>query len=150
MTGKSKLSDEVKLLIRTRNDEGVGVKELAREFSVHRDTIARVIGNGRFTPDSRLARSAVTYGVTIEWVRTTFAAQGGCCAICRNEFESIYSVFFEHDNECCHRPNFNHPACGNCIRSLTCLMCNSGLGFFKHDPELLRSAALYLEVFKCQ
>jgi Recombination endonuclease VII len=57
--------------------------------------------------------------------------QKGLCAICR--------VFME--KPCADHRHSNPPV----PRKLLCITCNTGLGQFKDSPELLRSAAQYLE-----
>jgi hypothetical protein len=44
----------------------------------------------------------------------------------------------------------DHIAGTKIIRSLLCDRCNRGLGFFRHDPKLLREAAIYLEFFNAK
>jgi hypothetical protein len=76
-----------------------------------------------------------SYGITQEQYDRWLAEQSGRCAICRGlAEESRYGVLaVDH----CH--NKGH------VRGLLCDRCNMLLGRWKHDPELLRRAAEYLE-----
>ena len=74
------------------------------------------------------------YGITLEDYNKIFAKQNGKCKICdihQSEFKIALSV--DH----CHKT-------GN-IRGLLCRDCNTSLGKFKDDPDVLRTAADYLE-----
>jgi hypothetical protein len=69
-------------------------------------------------------------------------AQGGRCAICREEQPSGRGAFHvDHDRACC--PGIR--SCGECVRSLLCARCNPGIGNFRENPEFLRAAADYVE-----
>ena len=67
-------------------------------------------------------------------------AQGGLCAICempetgrstRRKERAGLSIDHCHDT--------------GQVRGLLCRLCNTGLGHFSDNPDLLRAAALYLE-----
>ena len=58
--------------------------------------------------------------------------QNGVCAICKKTCTIRKRLSIDHD----------HKTGG--IRKLLCSRCNSGLGFFLDDPELLIAAAKYL------
>lgn len=60
------------------------------------------------------------------------AAQGGVCAICKNYCATGNSLAVDHDHQTGQ------------IRGLLCKNCNTGLGLFKDDKDLLDSAKLYL------
>ena len=59
-------------------------------------------------------------------------AQGGVCAICKEKPKGS-------------RLAIDHLAGTNNVRGLLCNRCNLGLGHYKDDPDLLRSAIEYLE-----
>lgn len=61
-----------------------------------------------------------------------YAAQGGRCAICGDPPPKGKTLMLDH----CHRTG--------AIRGLLCGHCNSGLGFFKDNPQVLRQAIDYL------
>lgn len=79
------------------------------------------------------------YGITRGQWDEMFAAQGERCAICGSD-EPNGRWCTDHDHACCP----DGPSCGNCIRGILCLKCNSGLGHFDDDPERLRAAIAYL------
>ncbi len=55
--------------------------------------------------------------------------QGGRCAICETETEKLH---IDHDHET------------GKVRGLLCMNCNTALGQFKDDIEILKAAILYL------
>lgn len=72
------------------------------------------------------------YGVTREDVTQMLSDQGGSCAICSNKIDYT-TAHLDH----CHASMK--------VRGLLCKGCNSGLGQFRDDIELLRKAILYLK-----
>ena len=68
-------------------------------------------------------------------------AQGGTCHICGGSSKDGRALAVDHDHACC--PGVR--SCGKCVRSLLCTDCNTGLGSFKDDVTLLRTAIAYLE-----
>lgn len=75
-------------------------------------------------------------GWTGEEYRLAKMSQGDCCAICNTPaFETGKALSADHS----HKTGVK--------RALLCGSCNSGLGMFKDDPELLRLAATYLEKY---
>jgi Recombination endonuclease VII len=68
------------------------------------------------------------YGITAEDADAMLDAQGGLCAICK----AAPAVHVDHDHET------------GAVRALLCFNCNGGLGQFKDDPAVLRSAAEYV------
>jgi Recombination endonuclease VII len=79
------------------------------------------------------------YGLTLEQYDAMVAAQEGRCAVCGtdtpgNARQKHWRIDHCHDN--------GH------VRGLLCHACNTGLGSFKDDPDLLRAAIAYLEKHK--
>ncbi|GAC1646590.1 MAG: hypothetical protein NVS9B15_04750 [Acidobacteriaceae bacterium] len=60
-------------------------------------------------------------------------AQNGLCAICRKP--TVGRLHVDHD------------ALTGAVRALLCGSCNRAIGLFDHNPETLRAAAIYLELF---
>lgn len=82
------------------------------------------------------------FGVTQEQYDAMLDAQGGACLLCRTTEPRGKGVFHvDHDHSCCP----GQKTCGNCNRGLLCAACNTALGQFKDDPEVMRRAALYVE-----
>jgi hypothetical protein len=107
-------------------------KYLANKDQVNADSQAWAVAN----PDKRdevNERSRLKkYGLTLEQHETLLQRQDGVCAICHNSFGRYIHI--------------DHDLSTGKIRGLLCHGCNVGLGHFKDRPDLLRSAALYLEI----
>lgn len=87
------------------------------------------------------------YGLSNADIDQMVQAQGGVCGLCRGEF-TWGQTFVDHDHNCCPRQDGNEVTCGNCVRAILCRLCNQGLGMFNEDPELLRTAADYIERYR--
>jgi uncharacterized protein with PIN domain len=74
---------------------------------------------------------ARVYQTTIEDLQKLFESQS-VCPICQRPLSEV-KVCIDHDHAT------------NKVRGLLCNECNLGLGFFKDDPDRLRSALFYLE-----
>ena len=74
------------------------------------------------------------FGITIEEYNQMFNAQNGCCAICR-----------KHQSEFKRNLAVDHCHLTGQIRGLLCGECNTGLGKFKDNLELLDKAKEYLK-----
>lgn len=72
------------------------------------------------------------YGLTPELKEAWVQAQNGCCFICSQPIDSK-TCATDH----CHVKNY--------VRGMLCKPCNSALGLFKDDPNIIRKAAEYLE-----
>lgn len=77
----------------------------------------------------------IKYGITLEEYNILFNKQMGCCAICliHQTNQRGFSMAVDH----CHKTNK--------IRGLLCFMCNTAIGKFQDNPEVLRNALNYLE-----
>lgn len=83
--------------------------------------------NGRKLHNAMLK---MRFGITVEDYTAILAAQGGVCKICGKTQNKRLAV--DH----CHVTGI--------IRGLLCANCNTGLGLFLDDPELLDKAIGYL------
>lgn len=104
--------------------------------------IRRCFGCGvEFTPNSnrqtwctpecrRDHRKAREYGLTLEELRAIEERQGGGCAICAVVGARLY---VDH----CHATS--------AVRGLLCNRCNTGLGKFGEDADMLRRAIAYID-----
>lgn len=74
------------------------------------------------------------YGLTVEQYDELLSGQGGGCAICGTQTPPARGGCFavDHDHET------------GAVRGLLCIECNSGLGMFKDEVDLLQSAIVYL------
>jgi recombination endonuclease VII len=77
-------------------------------------------------------------GFSIELVAQRMKEQSGLCAICRRELGPGRETHADH----CHLTNTP--------RGMLCCRCNTGLGGLQDSPELLRTAALYIEHWQQQ
>lgn len=73
-------------------------------------------------------------GFTIELYDTRLAAQDNKCAICSTPFDTIPTKQVHADH--CHTTGK--------ARGILCHQCNTGLGAFKDNPNLLEKAIQYL------
>lgn len=78
------------------------------------------------------------YGVTLDWFEAKLAEQDGRCVICGampdpNGIKAAARLHVDHDHET------------GAVRDLLCTRCNQGLGYFRDNPDLLRTAADYIE-----
>ncbi|WP_329028298.1 endonuclease VII domain-containing protein [Streptomyces sp. NBC_00690] len=73
------------------------------------------------------------YGVSVDEYTARMQAQGGRCAVCRDEPEEGKRLHVDH----------NHAS--GAVRDLLCRWCNYALGNAKDSPSRLRAMADYLE-----
>ena len=77
------------------------------------------------------------FGVTPEWFDRLLAVQGGGCAICGTDVPGGTGAF-----------HVDHCHTTGTVRRLLCSNCNTGLGLFRDNPDLLSSATNYLLEFQ--
>jgi hypothetical protein len=87
---------------------------------------------------SRKAHLKRMYGITLDDFNKMLKNQGGKCAICRGtETRDKHKVMaVDHDHKT------------GKVRALLCFKCNSALGNFNDDPELLKKALKYLKNYE--
>lgn len=78
------------------------------------------------------------YNVTVEWYDAQLKAQNGKCLICETTEGGgrSSSLHVDHDH-----------VTGE-VRGLLCRSCNTGIGLFKENTELLKNAIKYVNKFK--
>lgn len=74
-----------------------------------------------------------SYGISVADYDAMLEAQEGKCAICKQECNVYGRLSVDH----CHATKK--------VRALLCTHCNRGIGMFHDNPDLLMSAALYME-----
>lgn len=104
-----------------------------REAVLARNKAWREANREKVAAQQRAYRFRRRYGITVEKYDALLAEQGGGCAICHEVPKKVLRVDHDHGT-------------GE-VRGLLCHQCNVGLGFFKDDPERLRSAVEYLGVY---
>lgn len=77
-------------------------------------------------------KKLASYGLTLEDYDAIFRAQGGVCAICSEKCRQNALLSVDHDHST------------GAVRGLLCHTCNTGLGMFSDDPDILRKAIEYL------
>jgi hypothetical protein len=84
---------------------------------------------------------ARNFGISLKEYGDMLLAQNGCCAICKQPETAtrngrVKALAVDHDHQTGE------------VRSLLCVQCNTGLGKFKDDRNLLLSAIKYLDHHK--
>lgn len=121
-----KVADRVRLRAWRRNNPEKKRSQAKRSY-------ARRKASGRARADKLHKK----YGITVAQRDQLFAAQGSKCAICHTMRPGRY-WHTDHDHGT------------NIVRGILCESCNLGLGQFRDNPELLRSAAQYVEWHKAK
>ena len=94
---------------------------------------------GQGLSNNRWHRRAQGYGMSADQLTKMLEGQGNCCELCEKSFGPD-GFRVDHDHGCCP----GQYACGGCVRGLLCNDCNTSLGKFGDDPEMLLRAAEYL------
>jgi hypothetical protein len=81
------------------------------------------------------ASVACRYGMTVEQYHDFVQKHNNACAICFGKELAKKRV----------RLSVDHDAVSGKVRGLLCSKCNMAIGLFRHQPNLLRDAAHYLE-----
>lgn len=78
------------------------------------------------------------YGITQEWYDEQLKIQDGSCKICgtKNPGKGLKHFHVDHSHKT------------GKVRGLLCHSCNTGIGLFKEDVELIEKAIEYVNRFK--
>ncbi len=96
-------------------------------------TICKPCASAYAKPRVRPRMLLIKYGMTLVDYQNLLESQGGVCAICGSE------------KSCADRPlAVDHCHDTGVVRGLLCSSCNSGLGYFRDDPNRLEAAVRYL------
>lgn len=82
-----------------------------------------------------------TFGITNDEYESMLASQKGLCAICHQPERIV-------NKRGVKRLAVDHDHVTGKVRQLLCNDCNTGVGLFKENPELLLSAVEYLKKHK--
>lgn len=90
------------------------------------------------------------HGLTPEQIHFIWERQGRVCLLCGAEI-TLASLVIDHDHllAALH----GHPidvGCRKCVRGLLDSRCNTALGAFRDDPDLLERAAHYIRMARGQ
>lgn len=75
------------------------------------------------------------YGITLEDYTTLLTKQNGTCALCCSDKCGGRGKYFHVDHD--HKTGI--------VRGLLCMQCNTSLGRFENNPELLNKTMKYLQ-----
>jgi hypothetical protein len=76
-------------------------------------------------------------GISEERFNELLEIQGYACAICREDFGDKFPQA-DHDPSCCPKQlKATARTCGECLRGLLCVPCNTNLGWFEENRELV-------------
>lgn len=67
---------------------------------------------------------------------------GWACEICEGPL-TVKSARIDHDHACCPGINLG-PTCGLCVRGVLCNRCNTALGLFRDNADILYTASVYV------
>lgn len=85
------------------------------------------------------------HGLSLNDYYDILADQGGGCAICYvKPVNGPLSLSIDHDHAHCP----GEYGCEECVRGLLCSKCNTSLGGFKDDAQLLMRAVDYLDAWR--
>lgn len=87
---------------------------------------------GSHKEEHRNRKLESNFGISNYEYNEILKSQGGVCAICGKSPKNK-KLHVDHDHTTGH------------IRGLLCSNCNRGLGLYKDDPKILRTAAEYIE-----
>ena len=117
------------------NSDRVIAKSAARYAANPEVTTARTSAWRKANPEKH-RRNVLEYNYgagAYEHFKQQLDVQDNLCAICGKDFKSSKDTNLDH----------NHDT--NQLRGALCTGCNTGLGYFKEDPNSLRKAIEYLE-----
>jgi hypothetical protein len=76
------------------------------------------------------------YGLTREQFDRLLEIHGYACGMCHAPFAQAQPIFVDHDHNCCA---VEESSCGQCVRGLLCLPCNTALGTIERKYDLARA-----------
>ena len=95
----------------------------------------------KFAGYRKKSRLKTKYCLTLEQWEQLFLHQNKQCAICGSSEPNGRGWNIDHDHSCCPGGR----SCGKCIRGILCHSCNTGIGRFKDDIEIIKRAIKFLK-----
>lgn len=83
------------------------------------------------------------FGITLKQYNEMLKDQNGVCAICEHS-ETVR----DHKTDQLKYLSVDHEHSTGKVRALLCNSCNTGLGMFQDDSNILLAASQYLEIYK--
>ena len=96
--------------------------------------------NLREAPAVKNRRLKYVYRITLDQYYAMLEDQNGVCAICKKENKNGLALSVDHNHQCC----VGNRSCGKCVRRLLCNRCNTGIGAFEDDIDLMEAAIEYI------
>jgi hypothetical protein len=118
--------------MRAKDPEGLKKK--------NRDAATRWRSNPENTRQKRMKYIEKRYGITYDQYEAMEKAQNGLCKICRKPPRRLNENGNRGENL-----HVDHDHKTGEVRGLLCYQCNSALGYFEDDPEVLTRASSYLK-----
>ena len=87
------------------------------------------------------------YGISFEQYQNILRQQNNVCAICEQPESRMTPngkqlwLSVDHDHSCCKGTK----SCGKCVRGLLCWRCNTAMGKFNDDINLIEKTITYLK-----
>jgi hypothetical protein len=112
-------------------NKGLNRRHARKVCCYERQKVSRAARPEKYAKARRMAALARKYGLNPDQFAQMMSDQGAECKICKATLTSA-NIAVDHDH------------LTGLVRGLLCRLCNSGLGFFKDDPEKLEAAIRYL------
>jgi hypothetical protein len=108
------------------------IEKLLNNFYYHKKTKSYYIRcKNCFIKRQLATRLSKRYNTNLKEVKKLLKIQQSKCLICNCCIKKKYSIDHNHKT--------------HIVRGLLCNNCNAGLGMFKDNPKILKSAILYLK-----
>ena len=101
----------------------------------------------QYRPTKKAWNLKKNYGLSLDEFLEMALNQRGKCKICNNREQQVNSLSEIDGMTQAVMLSVDHNHKTGKIRGLLCSKCNRGLGFFRDNPDLLRTAAAYIEEY---
>ena len=114
-------------------------KNTEKAATVYATRVKRLKESGEWTRGNTSRLLKHEYGITLAEYEVLFTKQNGVCAICERPEKTI-----DKKQNKARRLAVDHCHSTNKIRGLLCFECNTGIGKFGDNPQLIERAANYV------